>query len=168
MITPATLVSLLPKKAWIVIGVVVIVLVLGGVYSMFPRAKTQPVGPVLTDKVIPPIVAVPSLTIVKSSKLGSYLIAKNGMTLYRYTKDRTGVTNCFLDCAVNWPPYTFTEEMSLGNPEGIKGKIAVVARGDGTTQMTYNGAPLYFFAKDSKKGDTTGQNVGNVWFVVKP
>ena len=31
--------------------------------------------------------------------------------------------------------------------------------------MTYEGAPIYYFAKDTKAGDVTGQNVGGVWFV---
>ena len=33
--------------------------------------------------------------------------------------------------------------------------------------MTYN-SMLFTDAKDTKAGDTTGQNVGNVWFVVGP
>ena len=39
---------------------------------------------------------------------------------------------------------------------------------DGSLQVTYNGAPLYFYAKDAKTGDTLGQGAGNNWFVVKP
>jgi len=35
-------------------------------------------------------------------------------------------------------------------------------------QVTYNGAPLYYFASDSKAGDVTGQGVGNVWFAATP
>ena len=32
--------------------------------------------------------------------------------------------------------------------------------------MTYDGRPLYHFAGDAKPGDTNGQAVGNVWFVL--
>jgi predicted lipoprotein with Yx(FWY)xxD motif len=31
-----------------------------------------------------------------------------------------------------------------------------------------NGMPLYDCQKDSNAGDTTGQHVGDVWFVVAP
>jgi plastocyanin len=41
-------------------------------------------------------------------------------------------------------------------------------RKEGTTQVTYNGWPLYYYAKDQKAGDTTGQDVGKVWYVLSP
>jgi predicted lipoprotein with Yx(FWY)xxD motif len=37
---------------------------------------------------------------------------------------------------------------------------------DGSNQVTYAGKPLYHFAGDAKPGDTNGQGVGKVWFVV--
>ena len=49
--------------------------------------------------------------------------------------------------------------------EGATGKFATVKRDDGTTQVTYEGAPIYYWAKDTKPGDVTGQGVGGVWFV---
>lgn len=48
------------------------------------------------------------------------------------------------------------------------GGLGVISRADGTSQITYNGWPLYYWVKDAKPGDTTGQNVGNVWFVADP
>ena len=39
---------------------------------------------------------------------------------------------------------------------------------DGTVQATYNGWPLYYYAKDKQPGDTTGQDVGKVWYVIAP
>jgi len=35
-------------------------------------------------------------------------------------------------------------------------------------QVTYNGIPLYYYSKDTKPGDTTGEGVGGIWHVVKP
>ena len=104
-----------------------------------------------------------------TSTLGTYLIASNGMTLYRYAKDTAGVSNCNGPCAVIWPPYIVSSAAALQNVQaGIPGKVAAITRADGSMQVTYNGKPLYFYGKDAKSGDTTGQNVGKAWFVVKP
>ena len=88
--------------------------------------------------------------------------------LYLYTKDAPDVSNCSGQCAVNWPPYTRALNEPLVGGEGVDGLIATIPRADGTEQLTYNGVPLYFWKDDVKPGDTRGQNVGGVWFVVKP
>ena len=104
-----------------------------------------------------------------NATLGTYLIASNGMTLYKYTKDTSGVSNCAGQCAAVWPPYTVASTDSLANIQaGVSGKVGSIVRADGSMQVTYNGAPLYFYNKDSVSGDTNGQNVGGVWFVVTP
>jgi predicted lipoprotein with Yx(FWY)xxD motif len=53
-------------------------------------------------------------------------------------------------------------------PDGVTGKLGTTTRTDGSLQVTYNDQPLYFFVGDTKAGDTTGQGVGNVWYVVNP
>jgi predicted lipoprotein with Yx(FWY)xxD motif len=104
-----------------------------------------------------------------TSTLGTYLIASNGMTLYKYTKDTPGVSSCSGECAVNWPPYTIESRDALANVQaGIPGEVDAITRADGSLQVTYDGMPLYFWVNDHVSGDTTGQNVGGVWFVVKP
>lgn len=105
----------------------------------------------------------PTVSTTKSSALGEYLVAPNGMTLYLYTKDEKGVSNCYEGCAAAWPPL-----LTAYLPAEKGSKLGTTARKDGALQVTYDGKPLYFWAKDSKPGDTTGQNVGKVWFVVKP
>lgn len=102
---------------------------------------------------------------VSDSSLGKILIAaSNKMTLYTYAKDTADTSNCTGACASNWPPFTVTADPVAG--AGITGKLATTTRTDGTKQLTWNGKPLYFYAKDTKPGDTLGQNVGQVWFVV--
>jgi predicted lipoprotein with Yx(FWY)xxD motif len=46
--------------------------------------------------------------------------------------------------------------------------LGTTKRTDGTTQVTYNGWPLYYWKNDSKPGDVTGENVQGVWFVITP
>jgi predicted lipoprotein with Yx(FWY)xxD motif len=48
------------------------------------------------------------------------------------------------------------------------GTLATFTRDDGSQQVTYNGMALYLYQSDAAPGDTTGQGVGNNWFVVAP
>jgi predicted lipoprotein with Yx(FWY)xxD motif len=98
--------------------------------------------------------------------LGDILVDPRGMTLYLYTKDDASVSNCYDQCAAAWPPL-LTDSDPTG-PDALVGGLGTTQRNDGTAQVTYNGVPLYYWAKDQKPGDTTGQNVGGVWFVVNP
>jgi predicted lipoprotein with Yx(FWY)xxD motif/uncharacterized cupredoxin-like copper-binding protein len=108
-------------------------------------------------------------TVVKVAEdpvLGPILTDAEGMTLYLFTKDTEGVSNCDDDCAVNWPP--FNPEGDLTLPEGVDGELTRIDRTDGTQMVAYNGIPLYYWINDRNPGDTTGQGVGDVWFVVAP
>lgn len=99
---------------------------------------------------------------------GSYLTAFNGMTLYTYSKDTAGVSNCSGQCAANWPPYTVPSADAVHVSSVFKtADVGTIARADGTLQVTYKGQPLYFYVKDAKPGDTLGDGVGGVWYLVK-
>jgi predicted lipoprotein with Yx(FWY)xxD motif len=88
-----------------------------------------------------------------------------GMTLYMFTKDTKDSKKsvCAGQCLVQWPPL-------YGKPTAGRGaddsKLGSFALPDGTMQATYNGWPLYYWFKDTKAGDTLGQDVGEVWFVL--
>jgi predicted lipoprotein with Yx(FWY)xxD motif len=108
-----------------------------------------------------------SVQVAENAKLGKFLTDSKGMTLYLYTKDTPDTSNCYDKCEQNWPPFT-TSGGDLTLPAGVPGKLGTTTRKDGTKQITYNGMPLYFFIKDKKAGDTNGQDVGDVWYVVPP
>jgi predicted lipoprotein with Yx(FWY)xxD motif len=103
-----------------------------------------------------------------NSDLGQFLVGANGMTLYMYTKDTMDVSNCYDQCATNWPPLLVKEGETPTLQPGLDGKLDVIDRTDGTKQVAFDGMPLYYWAKDQKPGDSTGQNVGSVWFVIQP
>jgi predicted lipoprotein with Yx(FWY)xxD motif len=107
-----------------------------------------------------------TLLVANDAKLGNILTDSKGMTLYTYTKDTPGTSVCYDQCAVNWPPLIVTGTPTA--PDGVTGKLGTTTRKDGSMQVTYNDKPLYLFAGDTKTGDTTGQGVGNVWYVVNP
>jgi predicted lipoprotein with Yx(FWY)xxD motif len=52
--------------------------------------------------------------------------------------------------------------------EGIGGTLGSVTRLDGNQQVTYDGKPLYYFVRDAAPGQTNGQGVCNVWYVITP
>lgn len=85
--------------------------------------------------------------------------------MYMFTKDAQGATSsaCTGACLAAWPLVVATGTPKLTGVSAAVGSIATV---DGRTQVTLNGWPLYYYAKDTKAGDVTGQNVNQVWFVV--
>lgn len=104
----------------------------------------------------------PSLTLA-SSDLGDILVDASGKTLYLFMPDAQGESTCYDQCEAAWPP--LTGQVSAG--DGVDASLlGTVPRTDGSIQVTYNGWPLYSFAADSAPGDTNGQGVNDVWFVV--
>lgn len=103
-----------------------------------------------------------------NDELGSFLVGPNGMTLYLFTNDTPGTSNCYDDCAVKWPPLLVPDGQQPSAGDGVTGMLGVTERTDGTYQVTYNDTPLYYWFKDIVPGDATGQNVGEVWFVIDP
>jgi len=95
-----------------------------------------------------------------------HLTDPSGRTLYWYTKDTTGVSNCSGGCLTVWPPFIASGSPSL--PAGVPGTISTITRSDGSSQVAYDGMPLYYFSKDAAPGDTAGQAVGKIWYVVPP
>jgi len=103
-----------------------------------------------------------------NEELGDFLVGPDGMTLYLFTNDEPGVSNCYDQCAVRWPPLLVPAGFEPTAGEGVTGTLGVTERTDGTLQVTYNDMPLYYWINDVAPGDATGQNVGEVWFVVPP
>jgi predicted lipoprotein with Yx(FWY)xxD motif len=78
------------------------------------------------------------------------LVGANGMTLYTFDRDADGKSACNGPCAANWPP------LMAGADAKAEGGWSIVTRDDGTKQWAYKGKPVYFWAKDQKPGDKTG------------
>jgi predicted lipoprotein with Yx(FWY)xxD motif len=112
----------------------------------------------------------PALTLqVAEGEPGQYLAGADGKTVYRFTNDATpGVSTCAGDCLSNWPPVTVPPGNTAGAGDGVGGVVGLIPASDGSLQVTYDGRPLYYFAGDTAEGDTDGQGVGGVWFVVAP
>ena len=125
------------------------------------KAPAEAVVPVMASEVM--------IKTAKDDKLGTFLVDGKGMTLYLFTKDAPGKSNCTGDCLVKWPPLMVTDVSQVKVGPGVDAtKLGLADLPDGKKIVTYNGMPLYYWVKDMKPGDATGQNVGNVWFVVPP
>jgi predicted lipoprotein with Yx(FWY)xxD motif len=109
-----------------------------------------------------------TLEIGTTSEGAPTLVAANGMTLYTFSHDEGGVSACYDECAVAWPPYTIDPSVAPTVGAGIPGTVATVQRDDGTLQVTYEGEPLYFFQDDAAPGDANGEGLQDVWFAANP
>lgn len=92
------------------------------------------------------------------------LVGAGGMTLYTFDKDvaGSGKSVCNGPCATNWPPLLAAES------DAAAGDYSIVIRDDGKRQWAFKGKALYYWIKDQKPGDRTGEGFNNVWRSAKP
>jgi predicted lipoprotein with Yx(FWY)xxD motif len=103
---------------------------------------------------------------VASTGLGEVLVDAKGRTLYVFTKDKGDQSVCSGKCAVAWPALTVTGAATPGT--GVEASLLSTSKqANGSSQVTYGGKPLYYFAGDKAPGDTKGQGLNGVWWVVK-
>jgi predicted lipoprotein with Yx(FWY)xxD motif len=104
---------------------------------------------------------------VATTSLGAVLTGPNGLTLYTHTGDTATSSTCTGGCATAWPPLAVSAGATATGGAGVTGTFGTLTRADGTTQVTYNGKPLYGWQGDTKPGDVTGDGV-NGFAVAKP
>jgi len=106
--------------------------------------------------------------------LGTVLVDGQGLTLYLYSTDQQGApSRCYGICAVQWPPLVLPTGQSrpIAGPGIRPALLGTSLRRDGTSQITYNGWPLYLWPADRAPGQATGQaltNAGGLWYVLDP
>lgn len=105
----------------------------------------------------------PTVTVVET-ELGAVLADGEGRTLYVFTQDTRGMSNCTGACVQTWPRHTADAVVSgAGVDPADLGTITV----DGEQQVTIDGMPLYRFAGDVEPGDVNGHGIGGNWFAVR-
>ena len=92
------------------------------------------------------------------------LVGPNKMTLYTFDNDvaGSGKSMCNGPCATNWPPLMATAT------DKAAADFSVITRDDGKKQWAAKGKPLYYWSKDSKPGDKTGDGINQVWHTAMP
>lgn len=133
-----------------------------------------------TSSLIAAAMIVPALALAQGAAMkvqtaakqpyGKYLTDASGRALYVFSSDSRGTSTCYEKCAQAWPPLG-----ASAKPEGAAGvsgaMLGTTQRKDGTTQVTYNGMPLYYFVKDQGPGTTAGQGIhgmGGEWYLISP
>jgi predicted lipoprotein with Yx(FWY)xxD motif len=99
--------------------------------------------------------------------IGAFLTGPSGKTLYVFTRDAKNTSNCNADCLATWPPLLVQNGQAIQGDAAATGTFGHIATPAGQ-QVTYNGAPLYYFSGDAQPGDTKGHNLKGVWFVARP
>ncbi|HET9203928.1 MAG TPA: hypothetical protein VFP67_12410 [Acidimicrobiia bacterium] len=95
--------------------------------------------------------------------LGAILVDGEGFTLYLFTNDTEGTSNCNEGCIENWPAVPGDTTVGADLDASL---FSTITRADGSEQLAVNGMPLYRYTPDEAPGDINGQGVGGVWFVV--
>jgi predicted lipoprotein with Yx(FWY)xxD motif len=104
---------------------------------------------------------------LKTTTIGGTTVLTNakGFTLYSFAPDTPATSKCYGNCAAYWPPTTGT----AASP-GVPGRVGTIKRSDGSSQLTYNGHPLYTYIGDTAPGQARGNNLnlyGGLWHEVR-
>ena len=131
-------------------------------------AATEPIS-VSSGSTTVSIESKSTVTVANHPQLGTILVDGDRSTLYLFMRDKGNTSNCTGGCAQTWPPLLASQVHLELAGEGVKADLlATIPRSDGSSQVTYNGHPLYNFSGDQEPGHARGESAGGVWFVVSP
>jgi predicted lipoprotein with Yx(FWY)xxD motif len=108
-----------------------------------------------------------TINIYKTSDTVSFLTDSQGLSLYISLNDKPGKSNCSADCLTAWKPVLVNGRVIPGTGV-VQANLGVILLPNGSRQVSYLGAPLYTYYKDINPGDTNGQGIAGVWFLVTP
>ncbi|MGW1343389.1 COG4315 family predicted lipoprotein [Kribbella sp. NPDC002412] len=100
-------------------------------------------------------------------ELGVILFDSTGQAIYLFDKEKSATSACYDACAEAWPPV-----LTKGQPKALgavrQSLLGTTKRTDGTTQVTYGGHPLYFYAHEAKNEVKCHkiEGFGGLWLAV--
>ena len=105
-----------------------------------------------------------------SSSLGTVLVNSQGQTLYYFLPEKSATVGaCNAGCLATWPPVVVSgSPTAASGVTGTLGTVSITLNGAQVTEATYNSWPLHTYSGDSGAGQTSGQGLGNTWFVAMP
>jgi predicted lipoprotein with Yx(FWY)xxD motif len=102
-------------------------------------------------------------------KYGPIIVTSKGITLYEFRGDKGAQSECYGNCkALAAPLVTEGEPRAKGG--AIAAKLGTTERKDGTTQVTYEGRPLYTLRADEPhQARAWGIEMFNAkWYPLRP
>jgi predicted lipoprotein with Yx(FWY)xxD motif len=106
---------------------------------------------------------------VQRSPAGPILATGTGRTLYDFRPDTSSHSACVnVGCVYQWPPLIVKGSILVG-PGVDRALVGTIRRPNGSSQLSYNGHPLYTYILDGKAGSVTGQAIdqdGGPWYVL--
>lgn len=174
-----------PRRSWTVLGTVLV----AGLAACSPTdgdddadatASTEQASPeatevtdgtATTDEESAPADAEATGTTVTTtgSEFGEILVDDAGQAIYIWEVETTAEPACYGDCAEAWPP-VLTDGAPAAGGSLDAALLGTATRSDGSTQVTYNGHPLYYYAHE-EPGEVLCHDVathGGLWWVVLP
>jgi predicted lipoprotein with Yx(FWY)xxD motif len=112
-----------------------------------------------------------TIDVADNPKLGQVLVDSQGHTVYMFEKDdEADESYCKGACAQAWPPVTTKGQPTAGS--GVSSsKLTTFKREDGSTQVAFDGHPLYTYVKDEDAEDAYGNGIdqfGAEWYALHP
>ena len=104
-----------------------------------------------------------------NSDFGPILFDSRNQAIYIWEVETTSTPECYGECAQAWPP-VLTDGAPAATGAALPNLLGTTTRTDGSTQVTYNGHPLYYYV-DEGPGEVKCHNVathGGLWWVVQP
>lgn len=128
----------------------------------FPQNQTTEPSPVVPS-------ATGTVITTGSSEFGTMLFDEKKQAIYIWELEESKTPECYGDCAEAWPPVlTDGEPQAAGDVNSSL--LGTTKRTDGSTQVTYNGHPLYYYAHE-RAGEVKCHNIsthGGLWWVIQP
>jgi predicted lipoprotein with Yx(FWY)xxD motif len=142
----------------------------GGSSTTSSTSSSQPTTTSATNAGSSSGAAAAAVSTASTPKLGTIIVNSSGMALYDFQKDTATKSACYGSCAKIWPPLTTSSApKAAGGVEASK--LGTIRRTDGTTQVTYNGHPLYTYTADMSLGEVNGNGItsfGGSWHALQP
>jgi predicted lipoprotein with Yx(FWY)xxD motif len=117
-----------------------------------------------------PAVAPASSISIKQTSLGKTLADANGRVLYLFEADKRDLSTLSAAGQAIWPPLTAATKPAAGGGVAAS-QITLIKGAGGSSQVAYDGHPLYYYVGDHGPGQAKGQGLnqfGALWYVVSP
>ena len=116
-----------------------------------------------------------TIEVAESEDFGQYLTDAEGRPVYLFTTDTQGTADeaqiscTSQECLEAWPLVTTSGDPQAG--EGADASLLGTTNYENQQVVTYNGWPLYYFARDEGADEPQGNDVesfGGEWYLVTP